>query len=129
SRDALFALGAVDASAAQGKPGEWLLDPKDVQIRNVATANGSFAGGSFTPDNTSNTPAIASVGTIQAALDGGTSVTISTTSTFAGNGDITVVDAVTRSAGDTDAVLTLNATRDIAINAPISRTGTGSGKL
>jgi trimeric autotransporter adhesin len=129
SKDNLQAFGAVDASAAAGNPGEWLLDPKDVELRLVATANGSFAGTTYTPDDTANTPAVANIVTIQNALNTGTSVTINTTSAFGGNGDITVVDAITRNANNTAATLTLNAVRNINVNNSITRAAGGNGAL
>ena len=68
--------------------GTWLLDPRNVTITS-SQANGSFAGGSpntFTPTGDSSTVDVANIKT---ALEGGTSVTITTGSTGSQDGDIT----------------------------------------
>ncbi|MFT5443787.1 MAG: filamentous hemagglutinin family protein, partial [Myxococcota bacterium] len=43
----------VDASAAMGESGLWLLDPRNVSIEAIggAAPHGTFVGGVFTPDN------------------------------------------------------------------------------
>ncbi len=98
----------VDAGAASGKGGLWLVDPYDYTINAAAATN------------------------ITNALNTGTSVTVTTQSnnasygaTTSGNGDITVSSAITKSAGG-DATLTLQADRSIFVNADIS---SSSGKL
>jgi filamentous hemagglutinin family protein len=98
----------VKAGAAAGKGGEWLVDPYDYTIGQTQ-AN-----------------------TIVAALNGGTSVMISTQSASSasiagasGSGDITVSSAIAKTQGG-DATLTLRADRNIAIGADITST---SGKL
>ncbi|XFA72162.1 hypothetical protein RYO59_000383 [Thermosynechococcaceae cyanobacterium Okahandja] len=48
-RELLEASGTVDASAPLGRPGIWLLDPRNVTINATSTTNGSFSGGIFTP--------------------------------------------------------------------------------
>ncbi|MCZ6798960.1 MAG: filamentous hemagglutinin N-terminal domain-containing protein, partial [Nitrospirae bacterium] len=114
--------GQVDASATNGVAGEWLLDPRDVDIRNLASSNGTFDSGSpniFTPSGDS---AVADRNTIQASLNGGTNVTITTGATGVQNGDITVTDSITTSTGS-PATLTLSAARNIVVNELISTTG------
>ncbi len=98
----------VNAGAAQGKGGLWLVDPYDYTIGATAAGN------------------------INTALNSGTSVTITTQSnnasygaTASGNGDITVSNAITKNSGG-DATLTLQADRSIFVNADISAS---SGKL
>ncbi len=118
SHDNLQAIGAVDAGAAFGSAGVWLLDPRNVTITS-STANGSFDSGSpntFTPtaDNAS-----ANVSTINTSLSGGTSVTITTGSTGAQQGRITLSSAIAKS-GNNTATLTLNAAQDIILDAGIS---------
>ncbi len=96
----------VNAGAASGKGGAWLIDPYDYTINATAAGN------------------------IKTALDNGTSVTVTTQSANASygsgnsntaNGDITVASAITKVAGG-DATLTLRADRNIAVNADISST-------
>ena len=98
----------VNAGAAQGKGGLWLVDPYDYTIGATAAGN------------------------ITMALNSGTSVTITTQSnnasygaTASGSGDITVSNAITKSSGG-DATLTLQADRNIIVNNDITST---AGKL
>jgi filamentous hemagglutinin family protein len=99
----------VNAGAAHGSGGQWLVDPYDYTI-NAAAAT-----------------------TITNALNQGTSVTVSTQSsntgyggaTATGNGDITVASAIAKTGGG-NAGLTLLADRNITVNADITST---AGKL
>ncbi len=98
----------VNAGAAQGKGGLWLVDPYDYTIGATAAGN------------------------INTALNNGTSVTVTTQSnnasygaTASGSGDITVANAITKSSGG-DATLTLQADRNIIVNNDITAT---TGKL
>lgn len=92
----------VSSLAAQGKSGEWLIDPND-----------------FTISATGNMTASA-VGT---ALAGGDfTISTFTQGTTGGNGDIFVNDAVSWSANK----LTLNAQRNININADVNATNTAT---
>ena len=121
-KEMLEAFGAVDASAANGAAGTWLLDPRNVTISS-ATANGGFDGSSpniFTPTGDSATINAAAINT---SLNGGTSVTITTGSDGTQNGDITLNAGtnILKSAG-TDATLRLEAARDININGTIKST-------
>lgn len=97
---------SVNAGAANGKGGEWLIDPYDYTINATAATN------------------------ITNALNLGTSVTVTTQSnaanygsagTASGSGDITVASAITKSAGG-DASLTLRADRNIYVNGAITST-------
>lgn len=94
----------ITAASATGKGGTWLIDPYDYIIGDTAA------------------------GAISGALNGGTSVTVTTQSnvtgyggTGSGNGDITVNSAITKNAGG-DANLTLQADRNITVNAAITST-------
>ncbi|HPX61139.1 MAG TPA: filamentous hemagglutinin N-terminal domain-containing protein [Deltaproteobacteria bacterium] len=115
------------ASAAHGLAGVWLFDPYNVTITG-ADANGSWAGGNpdlFSPTDTGST---ISAATIAGKLEGGTSVTVTTNGGGAEIGDITVSSAITKTAGDTDVTLTLQAANSIVVDQAISNTG-GTGKL
>ncbi|RZJ24854.1 MAG: filamentous hemagglutinin N-terminal domain-containing protein, partial [Haliea sp.] len=114
----------VNASAPHGAGGTWLLDPADVTI-GAGTTNGSFAANVFTPDSGQNAATV-DVGALRSALEagGGTNVTITTANNGApgaGFGDITVAAALTWTPA-TASTLTLNAARDVNINADISAT-------
>ena len=119
SKEILVAHGLVDASSPYGKGGLWLLDPNNITINTTADTN--VAGNpNFT---TTNDNAVVTVASIQAALDGGTSVSI-TTGTAGGNsqtGDITVSNSITKSAGG-NASLSLTAHGSILVNAGIAST-------
>lgn len=114
--------GSVDASAARGRAGQWLLDPTTVNITTDPTSNGSISSGVFTPTaaNTANV----NVNDIAAALQGGTSVTINTTSSGSGDGDINLLTALNVTPASAVS-LTLNAVRDIVISSAL--TGGGAG--
>jgi filamentous hemagglutinin family protein len=119
----ILAVGAVNASARLGRGGQWLLDPTDVTLSNSATSGGTLSGlGVFTPGsgNTANV----NLGQIITALQAGTSVTINTTSSGSGSGDITLVDPFVASL-PTLVTFTLNAERDINIGQNITIGGSG----
>ncbi|MBD2209164.1 CHAT domain-containing protein [Nostoc linckia FACHB-104] len=110
----------VDASAAKGKPGTWLLDPTDINI--VTGGSGTLSGGLFDPANNSDIDPL----TIATALDNGTDVTITTSSGTGGNGDITLTDGINQTGGGT-ASLTLTSRQflnpNYLININLSSTG------
>ena len=117
----LDSSGTVDASAQNGLAGTWLLDPNNITIQDAGPNANVTAGPDFM---TTDDSAIVTTGSIETALDAGTSVSVTTESAGANSeaGDITVADPIEKTAG-TDATLTLNADRDILVNAPISSTG------
>jgi filamentous hemagglutinin family protein len=95
----------LDVVGARVKARDWLLDPSDVTIGNAGT---------ITP------------GTIEAALDGGTNVTITTAGGVGGNGDITLLDSINQTGGGA-ASLTLTGRRfDRDPAALINLTSTGN---
>ncbi|MBD2163722.1 CHAT domain-containing protein [Calothrix membranacea FACHB-236] len=110
----------VDASAAKGQPGTWLLDPTDINI--VSGGSGTPSGGLFDPANNSDIDPL----TIATALDNGTDVTITTSSGTGGNGDITLTDGINQTGGGT-ASLTLTSRQflnpNYLININLSSTG------
>ncbi len=112
--------GSVSAAASHGQAGTWLLDPENVTIAST-TAGGTFDGGDpniFTPTSSNAT---VSASTIDASLDAGTSVTITTGTTGTQNGDITVSTAIAAD-GATAATptLALQAAGNIFVNNTIS---------
>lgn len=114
----LEVIGAsVDASASNGLAGEWLLDPRNVTIGTM-TSGGTFAGGVFTP---TADDAFIDAAAINAALDAGLDVVISTGTSGSQEGDITVAAAITATflPGGIQ-TLTLNAADDIIVNANIT---------
>ena len=94
----------------------------DVTVSAAATSGGSFSGGNpnvFTP--TANA-AVVNNADIQTRLNAGTGVTLNTASAATGSGDFQIATAVAKTAG-TSSTLTLNAVRNLAINAAISASG------
>jgi filamentous hemagglutinin family protein len=72
--------GTVIASASNGKAGQWLLDPSDIQITTAASSNTTLpSSGTVTANGAFPNANTVQASTIKSALDGGTSVTITTT--------------------------------------------------
>ncbi|MGN2253712.1 beta strand repeat-containing protein [Frateuria sp. GZRe12] len=94
SHDGLNAQGLVDASAAHGEMGSWLLDPYSVTISSAADSRTS-SGPIYTPSGNNS---VVNAGGIGTALTGGTSVYVFTnTAGGSQNGDITVAAPITAS--------------------------------
>jgi CHAT domain-containing protein len=115
-RQFLDVTQGADAGAANGSPGTWLLDPRNVIISNGNTTGGTFNGGIFTP---TADDAVINANTISTALSGGTSVTITTGNTGNQAGNI-VVDADIIGGYFNTPTLTLEAANSITLNAHIS---------
>ena len=114
---------SVSAQAPNGKAGTWLLDPYNVEIKDVANSSGgSFSGLDpkvFTPDSDS---AVVDVEDVTGPFSNGTSVTIKTGSAGNQSGNIIVSDEIGKSASG-DVTLRLEAANDILVNANITATG------
>ncbi|MDR7273034.1 filamentous hemagglutinin family protein [Pelomonas saccharophila] len=125
-RQRLNLLGSVDASAPQGRPGQWLLDPNDVVIKaNAGTNTNVGAAPNFA---STNDGAVVDAGALNNALSGGTSVTVQTTSsgTDGEHGDIDVQAAIVPTGA---ATLNLIALRNITFSAAGGSIGAGAGAL
>lgn len=113
-KNVLRATGNVDASAAKGKAGTWLLDPNNISIDAVgANTNINVAGNVF---ETTDDTAVVSNTVLGTALTGGTHVKVQTTNNGANteSGNITVNATVTAQGAGT---LTLDAQNDIIFTA------------
>ncbi|MFB0553207.1 MAG: beta strand repeat-containing protein, partial [Phycisphaerae bacterium] len=122
--------GLVDASATNGTPGTFFLDPTDVTISNVtANMDNSPNWNPTTPDQNTGT---INVSTIVGSLQNGTDVSVDTydDNSGGGTGRIIVsnaisVDLTTVGGGSVEVpTLTLNAQDDIDINAQIGVSAT-----
>ena len=123
-KEGLISRGSVDASATNGAAGEWLLDPRNISIDEVApnTEVTIVAGDPTTITASSGSNSNVDVDTIEDALDGGTSVTIRTANDGgSGDGDINVNSEINKDAGG-DATLRLEAHDDINVNESIIAT-------
>jgi filamentous hemagglutinin family protein len=111
-KQALDVTGArVDAGGTQGTAGTWLLDPGNITIDNTGTTVSTLP--LFSPGATD---AVIDVADIAASLNGGTSVTITTTGASAGAGDITLNRSINKTANNT-AALTITGRQFIRGNA------------
>jgi filamentous hemagglutinin family protein len=109
----------VDATAAQGLSGTWLIDPRNITIQDANGANGTFSGDNpnvFAPvgDNS-----VVSTQDIQAQLNAGTNVTITTGSTGTQEGNITVADSIIKTSGGA-ATLTLQAANHLTFESDVN---------
>ncbi len=101
----------ISTKSAQGKTGEWLIDPDDFVVAasggNITGANlGNMLNSTSVIIETTNGPATLNYANSGAAING--------------NGDIQINDRVAWSSNN---MLTLKAYRNININAPISASG------
>jgi filamentous hemagglutinin family protein len=107
------------ANAANGKAGEWLIDPLNVTIGiSPSDVLGTFVGGVWNPTGVGS---FITSGTIQTALNAGTSVTITTvnpgfSATTARLGDINVITSIAQT-GTVATTLTLLAENNINFSA------------
>ncbi len=119
--------GMVDASAAKGLAGTWLLDPADVTISTIDSGGGTAPTYVPTGGVAESTINVANINT---ALNAGTNVSVTTGGDAAsgtGGGSITVASNIAKTSG-ADATLTLSASTDIIVNSNISISST-TGKL
>ena len=110
----------ITTLSAQGKTGEWLIDPFNVIISNDNSAGSQNSKNTFNP---SQNDSIINVGTLQNAL-ANNNITVTTAGSGTQEGNITVADAVTWSK-NTD--LTLSAHNNIYINADITASHNNAG--
>ena len=120
----LNASGAsVDASAAKGAGGQWLLDPTMVEITASTTSGTTSSTSGGTTTVTGSGTSYISADTIDTALNAGTNVMVETTG-LANSGafDVWLVSPI-QMTGSGAATLTLQAANSVYVGAPISSTG------
>jgi autotransporter-associated beta strand protein len=86
SHGILQAMGTLDLAAPNGKGGEWLLDPKDLQVTSGTEGNFTLSGGNFTMTDPTTLSQV-SDGRINTLLNSGTSVSLTATSWLIINSD------------------------------------------
>jgi filamentous hemagglutinin family protein len=106
-KERLVVTQAADVSAPFGKPGEWLLDPFDIEIVD-SLDNAALKGGNKVD-----------VAIINAALNNGTSVKIQSNNNGEGEGNILLSSAIVKTSGG-NSTLTLDAAGGITINKSIT---------
>ena len=114
-----LAGASVDASARKGADGQWLLDPSDITIDH--SSSGALSAGTFNPGSSSTI----GDGQINAALNGGTDVTIETRAGSGGSGNITV-NANVAISNTSGGARTLNLTADGTLTTTAGSTIAGS---
>jgi len=106
----------VNATATNGLGGTWLLDPRNITLSSSGTSiNGSFSGDNpniFTP---SGDNAVVNIPDIEAQLNAGTNVVITTGGTGTQEGNITGDSFSINKTTASPATLTLQATNDITL--------------
>jgi filamentous hemagglutinin family protein len=110
----------IDTSASRGAAGQWLIDPQDFTVGGNATDN--ISGATLSALLVTNSVTISTLMTGPDVTTAGTPPLTSVNSASAGNGDIFINQAVSWSASSSPTTLTLNAVRDVNINAPIVAT-------
>ncbi|HEY9805303.1 MAG TPA: hypothetical protein V6D04_01940, partial [Candidatus Obscuribacterales bacterium] len=113
---------SIRATSPQGNPGLWLLDPRNVTIRDTPSSGGAFSGGSPSIFSPSTDDAIISTADIIAALNNGISVKIVTGLVGAQAGNI-VVDSPLNLAANGNPTLSLEAANNITVNQSIISSG------
>ncbi|MEO8279544.1 MAG: filamentous hemagglutinin N-terminal domain-containing protein, partial [Ideonella sp.] len=118
----------LDASAAAGLAGTWLLDPWDITISDSFTGDNLVNVSAPNPVTFTATgsPSQIRTASINTALNNGNSVLISTGSTGTESGDITLQRAIISAAPSAPVSLTLQAARNIDISYDSSITSTGA---
>lgn len=105
----------VTTAAAQGLVGTWLIDPQDF----IIGSGGNISGATLSALLVTNSVTISTSTGPDATLAGTPPVTSLNTAT-PGNGDIFVNEAVSWTASSSPTTLTLNAARDVNVNAAVT---------
>jgi filamentous hemagglutinin family protein len=127
---------SIDASAASGKGGQWLIDPRDlnittndVHINPNSDPNDAPNPITYSPDTNGNGASSLNVTRVNNALNTRTSVTITTANgdNTGGTGNVDIQQSILKSSG-TDSALTIIAMGSITLEAGNSISST-SNKL
>ena len=114
------ASSTVTTAAPSGVTGTWTIDPVDFTIGSSAGDN--ISGATLSAKLVTNSVVISTLPGAANGSTGGTPQVTTRTSTTPGNGDIMVNDAVAWTASSSPTTLTLDAQRDVNVNAAITAT-------
>ena len=112
-----------DTAAPAGKGGHWLIDPHDIEI---VAGSGNTNIPAADPFTSTGDSAQLGIDLLIAALSGGQSVTVQTAAGGSQGGDITLSTALDVEDTTGANTLTLDAHRNIAIEAPITDAAGGA---
>ena len=112
-----------DTTAPKGEGGHWLIDPHDIEI---VAGSGNTNVPAADPFTSTGDSARLGIDLLTAALSGGQSVTVQTAAGGTQSGDITLSTALDIEDTTGTNTLTLDAHRNIGINAPITDTAGGA---
>ena len=107
----------ISASAPKGNGGEWLLDPYNLTITAGANTNNTNASGVFTPTGDNS---VVNVADINAVLNNGTSVTLTTNGAGTNQPGNVVINGAIAKTGGTNATLSVFANGTLTLNSSIS---------
>lgn len=109
----------LDASALNGKGGLWFLDPRNGSVLSSATSGGTFGGGNPDVFSPNADDFVVQASDIEARLNAGTSVTITTAGGGGQLGNFTITANISKTAGG-NAALTFNIENNLTVNGTIS---------
>ncbi len=112
----LNATGVVNASAANGAAGTWLLDPWNITIEDNSGSNVNNNGG---PGFKATGTSIVDTSLLDAALTGGTNITIKTGAAGSTGADAGVITVANNVVSTGSANLTLDAASNIILNSNV----------
>ncbi|MFZ9508872.1 MAG: beta strand repeat-containing protein, partial [Burkholderiaceae bacterium] len=118
----------VSAASPKGQAGTWLLDPYDIIISDTLAPSGAPYSDTY---SASSDTSVIPASSIQAALNAGSNVSISTGAAGSAGGqtgNIDVKSSITKSAGAAT-TLTLTAADQIQVDAGVTIGSTGSSPL
>ena len=108
----------ITTAAPSGVTGVWTIDPVDFTV----SATGNISGATLSALLVTNSVVISTLPAAATGFVAGTPPVTSVTSTTPGNGDINIDDPIAWTAAPSTTTLTLNALRDVNVNAAVTAT-------
>lgn len=110
----------ITTAAPSGVTGTWTIDPVDFVVGTQSTDN--ISGVDLSALLVKNSVIISTIPGVAPGTQAGTPPVVTKTSTTGGHGDIIVNDAIVWTAAPSTTTLTLNALRDVRLNAAVTAT-------